>query len=86
MLLPLGILVEGEVAPHGGADFFPLNTLGVPVFLFKQDASKYFDLHHTADDTLDEIDPAQLRQNVAAWAATLWLLSESGTNFRAPAH
>ena len=82
VLLPLGILVETEVAPNGGADFFPLQQLGVPVFLFKQDAAKYFDVHHTADDTLDEIDPAELRQVVAAWAATLWLLSESGADFR----
>jgi carboxypeptidase Q len=74
--------VESEVAPHGGADFFPLQTLGVPVFLFKQDASKYFDVHHTADDTLEQIDPAELRQNIAAWAAALWLLSESGGDFR----
>ncbi|MFL6246578.1 MAG: M28 family peptidase [Thermoanaerobaculia bacterium] len=84
VLLPLGILVESEAAPHGGADNFPLQTLGVPVFLFKQDASRYFDLHHTADDTLDKIDPAELRQNVAAWTSMLWLVSESGANFRQP--
>lgn len=84
VLLPLGILVEQEVAPHGGADFFPLQQLGVPVFLFKQDAAKYFDVHHTADDTLEHIDPAELRQNVAAWAAALWVISESGGNFRSP--
>ena len=29
----------------------------------------FFDFHHTADDTLDKIDPEQLKQNVAAWAA-----------------
>ena len=88
----LGILVEGETAPHGGADFLPLQRDGMPVFLFKQDASKYFDLHHTADDTFDKIDADELRQVVAAWASTLWLISESGANFRAappapaPAH
>ena len=85
VLLPLGVLVEAEVAPHGGADFFPLQLLGVPVFLLKQDATQYFDLHHTADDTLDKIDPAELRQVVAAWAATLWLISESESDFRAGA-
>ena len=36
-----------------------------------QDGTRYFDLHHTADDTFDKIDPAQLRQNVAAWTAML---------------
>ena len=31
--------------------------------------------HHTPDDTLDKVDPAQLRQNVAAWTAVLAVLS-----------
>ena len=33
--------------------------------------TRYFDYHHTPDDTLDKVDPAQLRQNVAAWTAML---------------
>lgn len=37
----------------------------------QQDGTRYFDIHHTPDDTLDKVDPAQLRQNVAAWAVTL---------------
>ena len=40
-----------------------------------QDGTRYFDYHHTPDDTLDKIDPAQLRQNVAAWTAVLAILS-----------
>ena len=40
-----------------------------------QDGTRYFDLHHTPDDTLDKVDPAQLRQNVAAWTAMLAVLS-----------
>ena len=40
-----------------------------------QDGTRYFDIHHTADDTLDKVDPAQLRQNVAAWTAMLAVLS-----------
>ncbi len=30
---------------------------GVPSLGLSQDASTYFDLHHTANDTLDKIDP-----------------------------
>ncbi|MDZ7895672.1 MAG: peptidase M28 family protein, partial [Sphingobium sp.] len=33
--------------------------------------TRYFDIHHTADDTLDKIDLSQLRQNVAAWVSVL---------------
>ena len=56
---------------------------GVPVFGLNQDGTRYFDLHHTADDTLDKVDPAQMSQNVAAWAALVWLIADSEVDFRA---
>ena len=48
---------------------------GLPGIGLSQDGTRYFDLHHTPDDTLDKIDPAQLRQNVAAWTTVLAVLS-----------
>src|SRR3546814_18866260 len=56
----------------GGSDIEPLVKAGVPVVDLQQDGTRYFDIHHTPDDTLDQIDPAQLRQNVAAWAVALF--------------
>ena len=47
----------------------------MPAVGLSQDGTKYFDLHHTPDDTLDKIDPEALRQNVAAWTAMLAVLS-----------
>ena len=44
-------------------------------FRLNQDGTRYFDWHHTPDDTLDKVDPAQLRQNVAAWTTMLAILS-----------
>ena len=75
-LAPLGIGASKQVA-GGGADIAPLVQAGVPVIDLKQDGTRYFDLHHTPDDTLDKIDPAQLRQNVAAWAVTLNLIANA---------
>jgi hypothetical protein len=40
-----------------------------------QNGWDYFDYHHTPDDTLDKIDPAALRQNVAAWATVLGIVA-----------
>ena len=34
-------------------------------------------MHHTPDDTLDKIDPGQLRQNVAAWTAMLAIVANA---------
>ncbi|MBU3970367.1 MAG: M20/M25/M40 family metallo-hydrolase, partial [Alphaproteobacteria bacterium] len=83
VLYPIGVLPSPQPELHGGADIGPLAGAGVPVFGLNQDGSRYFDLHHTADDTLDKIDPAQLSQNVAAWAALVWLIADSDVDFRA---
>jgi hypothetical protein len=48
----------------------------VPVFQLKQDGTDYFDYHHTADDTLDKIDPEALKQNIAAWAVVAFLAAD----------
>lgn len=69
-LAPLGVGASKQEA-GGGADIAPLVKAGVPVIDLQQDGTRYFDIHHTPDDTLDKIDPEQLRQNVAAWSVTL---------------
>ncbi|MBI2261111.1 MAG: M20/M25/M40 family metallo-hydrolase [Caulobacterales bacterium] len=83
VLYPIGVLASPQPELHGGADIGPLAGAGVPVFGLNQDGTRYFDLHHTADDTLDKIDPEQLDQNVAAWAALVWLIADSDVDFRA---
>lgn len=74
-LAPLGV-VPGKAAASGGSDIEKLVEAGVPVIDLAQDGTHYFDLHHTPDDTLDKIDPAQLRQNVAAWVAVLGVTAD----------
>jgi hypothetical protein len=73
-LKPLGI-VPGSLEEASGSDISPLLDAGHPGVTLNQDGSAYFDLHHTADDTLDKVDPEDLRQNVAAWTAMLAVLS-----------
>ena len=75
VLAVLGI-EKGEAASSGGPDIGPLQEQGVRIFRLRQDGSDYFDYHHTADDTLDKIDPEQLKQNVAAWAVVTYLAAE----------
>ncbi|MDP1913428.1 M20/M25/M40 family metallo-hydrolase [Brevundimonas sp.] len=83
VMYPIGVLSSNQPELHGGADIGPLAGAGVPVFGLNQDGTRYFDLHHTADDTVDKIDPAQMSQNVAAWAALVWLIADSEVDFRA---
>ena len=70
-------IVRGKTPASGGADIGALVAAGVPAIDLQQDGTRYFDLHHTPDDTLDKVDPVQLRQNVVAWAATLAILANS---------
>jgi carboxypeptidase Q len=56
-----------------GADIQPLRRLGVPILSPLLDASLYFDVHHTANDTLDKVDPEHIRQSTAVFAVTAYL-------------
>lgn len=82
-LTPLGVFVGREPAKGSGEDVAPLQELGVPVMAARQNGWLYFDTHHTADDTFDKIDAAELAQNVAVWAAAAYLAAESEIDFRA---
>ncbi len=73
-LAPLGI-TKFDKAEADGTDVGPTIEAGAPWLSLSQDGTRYFDYHHTPDDTLDKIDPAQLRQNVAAWTAALAIVS-----------
>jgi len=66
-------LARGGNEAGGGADLDGLAKLGMPVLSPDLDGTKYFDIHHTANDTLAQIDPAALRQSVTTYAISAWL-------------
>jgi hypothetical protein len=82
IITPLGANLDRRPALGGGDDIRELQKAGVPVVSLRQDGSDYFDTHHTADDTLDKIDPKQLDQAVAVWSAFTYLAAVSDVNFR----
>ena len=69
-----GVAPSGNVAT-GGADLNLVREQGGALIDLQQDGTRYFELHHTPDDTLDKIDPMQLRQNVAVWTAVVRILA-----------
>ena len=87
VLAPLGI-EGGDNSARGGADLSTLREKGMPVLSLQQDSSAYFDVHHSANDTLDKVDPDALKQAVAAYAAVTWIaanVAEDFGTFPAPA-
>ena len=85
LLAPIGIAPGSDDEPGGGPDLYPLIAAGVPTLRLHQDGRDYFDLHHTADDTVDKLDAASLDQNVAAFAVFTWLVADSDVSFRSSA-
>ena len=83
-LLPLGIGANGPRA-SGGADVSDIiDSNNLAIIDLQQDGTRYFDLHHTPDDTLDKIDPKQVQQNVAAWSTVLSIIANSDVDFTMP--
>lgn len=69
-----GVSAGTDVA-SGGADINIVRDQKGAIIDLSQDGMRYFDLHHTPDDTLDKIDPVQLRQNVAVWTQVAGILA-----------
>jgi hypothetical protein len=64
--------------PGGGADIGPLEKLGVPAIGYLPDSQRYFDYHHTAEDTFDKVNKRELELGAASMAALVYLLDKYG--------
>jgi carboxypeptidase Q len=62
----------------GGADIGPLGPLGVPLFGFLPDSQRYFDYHHTREDTFDKVSKRELELGAASMAALTYLIDKYG--------
>lgn len=69
-----GVANSANVAT-GGADLNIAREQEAAIIDLQQDGTRYFDLHHTPDDTFDKIDPVQMRQNVAVWTQVVHILA-----------
>jgi carboxypeptidase Q len=64
------------VAGFAGEDVGALKPAGVPLFGVMLDIEHYFDVHHSAADTLDKIDPENLKKTVAALATMAFVVAD----------
>ncbi|MDE1466394.1 M20/M25/M40 family metallo-hydrolase [Aurantiacibacter sp. D1-12] len=76
-----GVLPAPQITATGGADLNIVRDQGGAIIDLQQDGSRYFDLHHTANDTLDKVDPGELAQNVAVWSAVTRVLANHQGSF-----
>lgn len=68
-----------------GSDLHDLaRKRGLPTIHLWQDPTHYFDVHHSAADTLDKIDPVALAQSSAATAWLTWSLADAAGTLAPP--
>jgi carboxypeptidase Q len=70
--------------PADGADLTPLAGARVPLVGVVQDMTHYFDIHHSAADTLDKVDPEAFSRTSAAVAWMTYALAESEVTLPRP--
>lgn len=73
-----GVFDRRDVA--GGADIMPLERAGVPSFQPLVDFTSYFNYHHTPADTLDKVNPLDLKRQVAVMTSLTWYLANMDEN------
>jgi hypothetical protein len=81
VLAPLGVAYDPARPGGGGSDLSQMHGKGMAALSLTQDGTLYFDYHHNANDTLDKIDPKELAQNVAVYAAFSYMAAEAEGNF-----
>jgi carboxypeptidase Q len=80
--LGAGTLLQEDA---GGADLSPMAGAQVPLVSVVQDTMHYFDIHHSAADTLDKVEPEGFSQTSAAAAWLTYALAESTAVLPRPA-
>jgi carboxypeptidase Q len=61
-----------------GADISPLKGMKGLLSGYSPDSQRYFDYHHTADDTFDKVNQRELELGAACMAALVYLIDKYG--------
>jgi carboxypeptidase Q len=63
---------------YGGVDIRPLREQGVPCIGFKPDVQKYFEYHHSGNDTFEKVNRREMQAGSAAIASLVYLIDKYG--------
>ncbi len=76
LLRPAGIQWVGPGG--GGADIGPLGESGTALLAFIPDAQRYFDHHHSANDSLAGVNPRELELGAVVMAVMALVIAQEG--------
>jgi hypothetical protein len=78
-LSALGVFgIERFKEGGGDSDTGGLEPLGAVLFSLEPENQRYFDYHHSRNDTIDKVNPRELEMGAMAMANLAWLISENG--------
>jgi carboxypeptidase Q len=76
LLFPLGIMQVHKGG--GGADISDLKEQGANLFGFEPDSQRYFDIHHTANDKIENVNKRELELGAACIGSLVYLIDKYG--------
>jgi carboxypeptidase Q len=76
-LAPMGATLLDHRDEGTGSDIDYMDALGVPSLAPLVDTRTYFDYHHSPADTLDKVEPENIRRQVAVLAMMAYFLAET---------
>ncbi len=62
---------------YAGTDIEPMEALGVPLAGLVVDSQRYFDIHHSAEDTFDKVNRRELLLGATTMAQLLYLVDKN---------
>jgi len=74
--------IERFDAGGADADNGPLKAVGAILFALKPENQRYFDYHHSRNDTMDKVNPRELEMGAISMCVLAWLLSEKGDDLK----
>jgi hypothetical protein len=72
---PYGVTLQKN---GGGADISPLRPLGAVLSNLQPDANRYFDYHHTTQDTYEAVNMREMQLGAATMTAFIYLVTKYG--------
>lgn len=75
LFLPYGIYDFTKT--YSGTDVEPLNELDVPTAELVPDSQRYFDIHHTAEDTFEKVNRREMLLGAVAMGQLIYMIDKN---------
>jgi carboxypeptidase Q len=75
LFLPYGIYDFKET--YSGTDLYPLHDMGIPTAELVPDSQRYFDIHHTEEDTFEKVNRRELLLGAVAMTQIIYMIDKN---------